>query len=149
MVNVEYANAYREILEILQFISKEDFEKIPKNLIELFEEESNKKYVFSYNPDKTLEEQNVSKRARAIITILYRDYWADEEQKEKIKIEQKKDILTIEEQKKLMYDYENMFKNRNDYAKAEAEAEETKIIVVQKENRIIKFINKIKSFFRR
>lgn len=149
MVNVEYANAYREILEILQFISKEDFEKIPKNLIELFEEESNKKYVFLYNPDKTLEEQNVSKRARAIITILYRDYWADEEQKEKIKIEQKKDILTIEEQKKLMYDYENMFKNRNDYAKAEAEAEETKIIVVHKENRIIKFINKIKSFFRR
>ena len=47
MVNVEYANAYSEVLEILKFISKEDYNKIPANKIELFKLNSNKK-IYSY-----------------------------------------------------------------------------------------------------
>ena len=65
MVNVEYANAYSEVLEILKFISKEDYNKIPANKIELFKLNSNKEYKFTYSPNKTLDEQNVSKRAKA------------------------------------------------------------------------------------
>ena len=42
MVNVEYANAYSEVLEILKFISKEDYEKIPASKIELFKLNQNK-----------------------------------------------------------------------------------------------------------
>lgn len=41
-------------------------------------------YKFNYNPNLTLEEQNVSKRARAIIAILFRDYWATDIQRNKI-----------------------------------------------------------------
>ena len=37
MVSVEYANAYTEVLGILKYISKEDYEKIPNSKIELFE----------------------------------------------------------------------------------------------------------------
>lgn len=36
MENLEYANAYSEVNEILKRISKEDYEKIPKSKIELF-----------------------------------------------------------------------------------------------------------------
>ena len=57
MVSVEYANAYSEVLEILKFISKEDYEKIPANKIELFKLNSNKYYEFTYDPEKTLDEQ--------------------------------------------------------------------------------------------
>ena len=84
MVSVEYANAYSEVLEILKYISKEDYEKIPNSKIELFETNHNKEYIFKYNPNKTLDEQDVSKIAKAIIAILFRDYWATEIQKEKI-----------------------------------------------------------------
>ena len=31
MISVEYANAYSEVLEILKYISKEDYEKIPNS----------------------------------------------------------------------------------------------------------------------
>ena len=99
MVNVEYANAYSEVLEILKFISKEDYEKIPASKIELFKLNSNKEYKFTYNPEKTLDEQNVSKRAKAIIGILFRDYWATEIQREKIIKKQENDRLILEEQK--------------------------------------------------
>lgn len=113
MVSEEYANAYSEVLGILKFISKEDYDKIPENKIELFKLNSNKEYKFLYNPEKTLDAQNVSKRAKAIIGILFRDYWANEEQSKKIKIKQKNDRLILEEQKSLVYDIENIFKKRN------------------------------------
>ena len=82
--NIEYANAYSEVLEILKHISKEDYNKIPKQRIKLFETSANKNYEFTYNPDQTLDEQNVSSRAKIIIAILFRDYWATDAQREKI-----------------------------------------------------------------
>ena len=76
MVDIKYANAYSEVLEILKYIPVEDYNKIPKSKIELFEKNANKDYVFKYNSEKTLQEQNVSKIARGVIAILFRYYWA-------------------------------------------------------------------------
>ena len=81
MADIQYANAYTEVLDILKYISKEDYEKIPKSKIKVFEENSNKNYSFKYDVDKTLEEQNVSEIARMIIAILCRDYWTTNEQR--------------------------------------------------------------------
>ena len=81
MADIQYANAYTEVLDILRYISKEDYEKIPKSKIKIFEENSNKNYSFKYDVDKTLEEQNVSEIAKMIIAILYRDYFATKEQR--------------------------------------------------------------------
>ena len=85
MVDIQYANAYTEVLEILKNISQEDYNKVSKEKINLFEHNANKEYIFNYDSTKTLEEQNVSKTARAIIAILFRDYWATDEQRNKIK----------------------------------------------------------------
>lgn len=111
MVSVKYANAYSEVLEILKYVSKEDYEKIPNSKIELFETNHNKEYVFKYNPNKTLDEQNVSKTAKAIIAILFRDYWATEIQKEKIINKQNYDRMKLEEEKRTRYNPDNLFKN--------------------------------------
>ena len=93
MVNIEYANAYSEVLEIIKFIPKEEYNKIPRKKIEVFEAMSNKDYKFSYNPERTLDEQNVSKRAKAIIAILFRDYWATADQREKIIAKEKYELV--------------------------------------------------------
>ncbi len=111
MISVEYANAYSEVLEILKYISKEDYEKIPNSKIELFETNYSKDYIFKYNPNKTLDEQNVSKTAKAIIAILFRDYWATEIQKEKIISKQNYDRMKLEEERKARYNSNNLFKN--------------------------------------
>lgn len=147
MVNAEYANAYSEVLDILKFISKEDYEKIPTNKIELFKINSNKEYEFTYDPKKTLDEQNVSKIAKAIIAILFRDYWATEVQREKIIRKQKNDRLILEEQKKSLYDTENIFRKRNICSKTE-EKEEVTEMVVYKANFITRVFNKIKNFLK-
>ncbi len=113
MINIEYANAYVEVLEILKYISIEDYNKIPKNEINLFEKNANKDYNFSYNLNQTLDEQNVSKIAKGIIAILFRDYWATESQREQIIIKQNDDRQKIEEEKRIKYNPDNIFVNNN------------------------------------
>lgn len=100
MIDIEYANAYSEVLEILKYIPIEDYDKIPKNRINLFKTYANKDHAFCYNTTKTLDEQNVSKIAKGIIAILFRDYWATEIQKEKIIAKQNHDRMQIIEEKK-------------------------------------------------
>lgn len=112
MVDGEYANAYSEVLEILKHIPLEDYNKIPKSRIKLFEDNANKEYKFNYNPRLTLNEQGVSRRAKAIIAILFRDYWATDEQKEIIIAKQKYDRIQVDMKKRQKYNPDDIFKNR-------------------------------------
>ena len=113
MVDEKYSIAYSEVLEILKHISQEDYEKIPKSKIELYKENANKDYVFNYNPTKTLNEQNVSKIAKGIIAILFRDYWATPEQREKIIRKQNNDRIQIEMEKAKKYNPDVFKANKN------------------------------------
>ena len=147
MVSVEYANAYSEVLEILKYISKEDYEKIPNSKIELFETNHNKEYIFKYNPNKTLDEQNVSKTAKAIIAILFRDYWATEIQKEKIITKQNYDRKQLEEKKKERYNSDNLFKNNKKKNILDATDQEQKLDLIEINN--IKWYKKVWKFITR
>ena len=36
MIDIVYANAYKEVIEVLKHVSKEDYDKIPQDKINLF-----------------------------------------------------------------------------------------------------------------
>lgn len=79
-----FRQACTEVLEILKYISKDEYNKIPTEYIRIFNKNASENYQFKYDISKTLEEQNVSEMAQVIIAILYRDYWATNEQKIRI-----------------------------------------------------------------
>lgn len=157
MADIQYANAYTEVLDILKYISKEDYEKIPKSKIKVFEENSNKNYNFTYDENKTLDEQNVSEITKVIIAILFRDYWATKEQRyiiikkqQEIRDQKQKELMAKFEQNKnisekdlkkvdvasdldLDIDYKSLGANVQLYKKEEGFFE--------------KLVNKIKGFF--
>ena len=151
MENVEYAIAYKEVFEILKQIPNADYNKIPKEKIELYKTMQDKNYNFKYDPSKTLDEQNVSKRAKAIIGLLFRDYWATDTQREKILAKQKYERQRIEEEKAQNYKYEDLFKtNGTVIQQTEIKDNVEKISLVEyKENIFTKLLNKIKSVFKR
>lgn len=109
MNNAEYEIAYKEVLEIIKYIPKEYYDKIPENDIKLFETKASKSYLFEYNPSKTLDEQNVSKLAKGIIAILLRDYLVNETQKEQIISIQKSYREKLEVEKRKKYSSSNIF----------------------------------------
>ena len=139
MVSEEYAVAYAEVLEILKYVSKDEVDKIPQNMIEMFKENSNKEIKFQYNCEKTLDEQNVSNITKTIIAILFRDYWATEEQREKIK-----NVQQAERNKK--YDMEELFKKVNQNSSQQATSNLP--VEIKEESVFIKIINAIKKIFR-
>lgn len=144
MVSVKYANAYSEVLEILKYVSKEDYEKIPNSKIELFETNHNKEYVFKYNPNETLDEQNVSKTAKAIIAILFRDYWATEIQRRKIINKQNYDRMKLEEEKKIRYNSDNLFKSNEKNVTMNVAEKEEELALTEADD--IKWYKKVWSF---
>ncbi len=141
MVNIKYANAYSEVLEILKYIPIEDYNKIPTNRIELFKTNANNDYNFNYDPVKTLDEQKVSKIAKGIIAILFRDYWANEIQRNKIISNQNYDRLKIEEDKKEKYNADKIFYNHNKSTFESIEEKQQELALTQISN--LKWYKKI------
>lgn len=141
MVNSTYAKAYTEVLEIIKFFSKEDYNKIPNEKIEFYKKNMDTNYKFTINPEIDLAKQNVSTEANAIIVNLFRNYFATENQKAKIK-----EILDInqykkEQEKREKYNPDKLFKNK-----------ETKIETVENSVAMVEykesFFNKIKNWFK-
>ncbi len=143
MVNIEYKIAYSEVLEILKYISKEEFNKVPQDMLEMFKSNAINNNEFVYNPRKTLQEQNVSETARTIIAILFRDYWATENQKEKILKKQNYDREKIKEE---MYNTNNIFKKHNTQQN-EAYIKNEVAMIEYKESIFTKIKNWFKHFF--
>ena len=115
----EYRIVCAEVLEIINNISYDDYIKIPKDIIQNLEDFRDKNNAFTYNPSLTLDEQNVSEEAKAIIAVLYRDYLASQEQRKIIENREKEYYIKEEEKKKKNYNPENLFSNikRNNFKK--------------------------------
>ena len=143
MVNTEYKIAYSEVLEILKYISKEEFNKVPQDMLEMFKTNASNENQFIYDPNKTLQEQNVSEIARAIIAILFRDYWATENQKQKILNKQNIDREKMREE---MYSPDNIFQKHNIQHKENSTTNEV-AIVEYKESIFTMIINWFKRNF--
>lgn len=151
-ISIEYANAYTEVLEILSKMSKNDYNKIPRDMIQVFEIYSNKEYSFEYDFKKDFDQQGISKRAKLILAILFRDYWANDNQREKIIAKQNYDRQKLEEEKRKIYNTD-IFKNKENNIEADGIdniSEQVNMIQYEhKESIIKKIINKLKSIFRK
>lgn len=147
MVDSKYAIAYSEVLEILKHIPVEDYNKIPDTKIELFKTNSNHNYKFNYDPNKTLDEQEVSNIAKGIIILLFKNYWATEIQRNKIIAKQNYDRMKLEQEKEAKYS-SDVFQNINTYNEEKSTNTKDLAIVEYKKVPFLKsFINKIKDIF--
>lgn len=145
MIDLKYSNAFTEVLEILKYISKEDYEKVPLEMIEIMEDNCSKDYFVEYNPDISLTDQNISEEAQTIIAILFRDYWATPYQKERIEAKEKYDLEKLEEEKREKYNTDNIFKNKQEGTVRE----NTNLpIEIKEESFFKKLVNFIKKFFK-
>lgn len=75
---LEYQMACTEVLEVLKYMPKKDVDKIPANIIKSLRSAKRFDYRFRYDTKKKINEQNISKRAKLMISRLYRDYMVSE-----------------------------------------------------------------------
>ena len=144
MVNVRYANAYKEVLVVINNLVKEDYNKIPKEYIEFLTANCNNDYEFYYDTSKTFEQQELLDDTKYILFGLFEKFGATEKQKAKIKAFKNNYNNKLEEQKREKYNPDNLFKNKESIVET---AENSVAIVEYKESIFTKVKNWLKRTF--
>ena len=139
-----YRNGLAEVDMILNYADEESLSKIPENLKQ-FIKENKSDYTTKINPEKDLKDQDLLYETKVILSVLYRDYWASQDERKQLLEEEKAELIDIENRKNEKYNYNDLFKNKN--SEIETNVKEIKSLVV-KQNLIRKIVNKIKGFFR-
>ena len=135
MIETNYANAYKEVLVILDHLIKEDYNKIPKNYIEFLKSNCNNEYEFYYDNSKTFEEQELLDDTKYILFGLFEKFGATELQKDTIKAFKNNYYNKIENEKREKYNPDCVFKTVNN------EKTTNNSLIKNKETFFIKFKN--------
>ena len=141
--------AYSEVCTILNMLEDEYKERVPKNVMDFFEEERDKEYNPIIDVNIPLEKQNLKRKTLVLLAILNLNYWCDseEEKQEILDSFAKNEELKWLKEKELTenYNINNLFnKIENTENKTEVS-----LIEYKEQNFIQKIISKIKSLFRR
>jgi len=148
MYQTKYADAYTEVYEILNCLDKDEYNKIPVELIEVFEENRNLDYEYEVNEEQDLTKQPMLVETKAILLNIFRDYLATSEQSKKIKQWLQADREYLEKQKQERYS-NNVFENKG---KNECNLDKVDIqlpIEIKKQSIFQKIIKKLKNIFKR
>ena len=135
--------AYSEVYAILNMIEDEYKERVPKNVMDFFEEERDKEYNPIIDVNIPLEKQNLKRKTLVLLAILNLNYWCDsEEEKQEIldSFAKNEELKRIKEKELTEnYNINNLFK------KIENNENKTEVSLIEYK----KIILKIKSLFRR
>lgn len=148
MITNEFAEASAEIDEILKYLPTEYVEKIPAKLREFFNKAKKEGYVSTIDPYKQLDEQELKPKTKTLLTVIYRNYWCNEEERaelDKILIENDR---KYEEELRERYNPDNIFK-KSEIIEEKVETIQENLPVVVKENIFIRVWNFIKNMLKR
>lgn len=153
MVSTEYSEAMVEVLDILKHTDDELVNKIPKKLIEFFEENKSKTYKCNLDHSVPVNKMKLQEKTKALISMLYISYLCDKEEKEKIEAEIKNTVVQKEQQEIKLETIKEQQKAQQIETKIEQKEEpkETKQkqeITEYKEPFFKRIINKIKNMFK-
>ena len=139
----ELSKAYSEVYEILKYIPLEQYNKVPKEVINVFKTKRDKSYKVRINPALPLESQNLQRKTLILLSVLNLDYWCQEEERE--------EILNIywqnEKARKNEQDEYIVFGNGNSAVAASDVG--TDLVVYREASMLEKILVKIKHIFKR
>lgn len=132
MTNTSYANAYKEVLVVINNLVKQDYEKIPKEYIEFLKKNCNSEYEFKYDISKSFHEQDLLDDTKYILFGLFEKFGATDVQRAKIKAFKTNYNNKLEEQKREQYNPKEIFKSKqNDFNKPTQKQQEEKLGIIE------------------
>ena len=109
MINEVYRNSFKEVYEILKSTENELLAKIPTKFINFIKNNMNENYKTNIQQDVDIDKQPLSKETEAILSLIYRSYWATDEEKQELAIKDRQDIIEIEKKKKEQYQGKDIY----------------------------------------
>ena len=144
-----FPNAYKEVYIILKYVDENDLKLIPKEVINTIETRMNKEHEFEYDVEHGFEEQKILRETKAILSYIFLNYWANEKQKKVIEAQFKKDLEKAEQEKKEIYNTDNIFKNKKEKNTAIQNEQniQERAMIEYKDNLFTRIKNWFKSLF--
>ena len=138
----EYEEAFAEVDEILQIMPIDLLIKIPLQFKKVISENRSQNYIPKIK--EPIKEEDLKYETRVILGIIYRDFLADPEEREKLQAQDAEELRKIEEELQKQYDVEKIFTKR----KIQNETENSINMIIYKEQGFLqKLFNLIKGIF--
>ena len=141
-----------EVEYILNKLEKSYQGKIPKEIWQFINENKDKTYVYNYDDNKKLIDNNIHIDTIAILTYINIQYLLNEEQKKLINNKLLNDNSIFENKMREKYNPDNLFKKQKNevlnYANSDT-TKETAIITYKEKSFLQKLFDKIKNLFRK
>lgn len=147
-MNLEYSEAIGQVLQVLKYTEKALVDKIPKKLLEFWERNATSDSNLEINTTEKLDKINLKPKSKALIGMIYRNYWCNAEERKEYDEIVRKNEERIQEEARKKYNPEDIFKSREE-VKISDDTEEKSNIIPYKENIFKKIIQKIKSLLKR
>lgn len=145
MIDNLYINAFKEVYEILQNTNTELVKKIPPKFMEFLQNNMNVDYQTNINTNIDIDKQVLLPETEDILALIYRSYWATDEEKQEFSNKDKLELKEIEENKKSHYkDITEIFEKKEHINNVTLD---NSLMIIPKENFIKKLFKKLFNFF--
>ena len=138
--------ALTEVYEILKVTAIELTSRIPTKFRKMVEDNRAKDYRFIL--EEPFDERDLKQETIVILGLIYRDFFADPEEREELQLKDKEEIKRIEEEMNKQYDMNTIFQQKNAKNKKN-EVEETDLILYKEQSFFKKILNLIRGVFKR
>lgn len=144
-MNRSLQEAFTEVYEILKITPVELTSKIPIEFKKVIEENRATNYRIQVTED--FEESELKSETIVILGLIYRDFFADPEEREELQLKDAEEIKRIEQEMSEKYDIDKIFESRK--AKQAESAQENALILYEEKGFLKKLFNKIKGIFKK
>ena len=139
--------SFSEVLDILNHMETKLYNKIPKSFINLIEQNKDLNYNVNIDYSKNINQQNLLKGTRIILSLIYRDYIVSSDKKKELLQRDIQEEKRIEEEKRVKYNLDKIFeRKKRDIFETQSAQENTQMIKVE-EKWYHKILNRIKEIF--
>lgn len=145
MLDNTYKNAFKEVYEIIQNTDNELVNKIPQKFITFIQTNMNENYQTNINNNIEINKQPLLPETEDILALIYRSYWATEEEKKEFSKKDREELIKIEEYKKSQYkDINEIFEKKENIKNVTLD---NSLAIIKKENIFKRLFNKILNVF--
>lgn len=149
MIDEIYKNSFKEVYDILENTEEDLLSKIPNSFMNFIKNNMNVDYKTSINLNETIDKQHLLKETEAILSLIYRSYWATDEEKNEFAKKDNLELIKEEEQKKEQYQGKDIYKVFEERKNLNKITVDNNLMVIENESFIKRIFRKFLNIFKK
>ncbi len=147
-MTLEYKQSLKEVDTILNFMEKKYTDKLPNKLIRFIKENMDNSYISNINVNIPINKQLLKENTKLLLSLIYRNYWCDEEKKKELFEEDAYLKSQKEKENYEKYNPDNIFESKQLEINSKDNSSKSNNIVEYKESIFKRVVNKIRRMLR-